>query len=172
VTVSAGGTLGGTGVVGNTQINGGGTLSPGNSIGTLTIQGSLVLSSAAAYLVEVSPTQADRTNVTGTATLGGTVQALFAPGSYLARSYTILHADGGLMGPFGGLTTSGAPTNFATSLSYTPTDVILNLSANLGGGPACAFSINQCNVANAINGFFNNGGALPPNFLALFNLTG
>src|SRR5262249_28221402 len=83
---NARGTTGGTGVVGNTTINGGGTLSPGNSIGTLTIQGSLVLSSAAAYLVEVSPTQADRTNVTGTATLGGTVQALFAPGSYLARS--------------------------------------------------------------------------------------
>jgi hypothetical protein len=43
-------------------------LSPGNSIGTITIQGNLVLGSAVAYLVEVSPTQADRTNVTGTAT--------------------------------------------------------------------------------------------------------
>jgi hypothetical protein len=58
--------------------------------------------------------------------------------------------------------------------------VILNLTANLAGGVtpegpsalACGFSINQCNVANAINAFFNNGGALPPNFLALFNLTG
>ncbi len=41
-TVNAGGTLGGAGIVGNTIINGG-TLSPGNSIGTLTVQGSLVL---------------------------------------------------------------------------------------------------------------------------------
>jgi autotransporter-associated beta strand protein len=41
-TVNAGGTLGGTGIVGNTTINGG-ALAPGNSIGTLTVQGSLVL---------------------------------------------------------------------------------------------------------------------------------
>ena len=77
--------LGGNGTLASTTINGG-TLSPGNSIGTLTVQGNLVLTSAAAYLVEVSPTQADRTNVTGTATLAGTVQAVFGPGSYIARS--------------------------------------------------------------------------------------
>jgi outer membrane autotransporter protein len=48
--------------------------------------------------------------------------------------------------------------------------VILNLTANLGA--LGCFTINQCNVASAINAFFNNGGALPPNFLALFGLTG
>ena len=93
LTVNAGGTIGGNGIIGNTTINGG-TLSPGNSIGTLTVQGNLVMTSAAAYIVEVSPTAADRTNVTGTASLAGTVQAVFAPGSYLARTYTILSADG------------------------------------------------------------------------------
>ena len=72
--MNAGGTLGGTGTVGNTTINGG-TLAPGNSIGTLTVEGNLVFAAAATYLVEVSPTTADRTNVTGTATLAGTVQA-------------------------------------------------------------------------------------------------
>lgn len=82
VTVNAGGMLGGTGVIGCTTINGG-TLSPGNSIGTLTVQGNLVLTSASAYLVEVSPTAADRTNVTGTASLAGTVQAVFGPGGLL-----------------------------------------------------------------------------------------
>jgi T5SS/PEP-CTERM-associated repeat protein len=51
-TVNAGGTLGGSGSVGNTTINGG-TLSPGNSIGTLSVQGNLVLTAAATYLVEV-----------------------------------------------------------------------------------------------------------------------
>ena len=77
--MNAGGTIGGNGILPSITINGG-TLAPGNSIGTLTIQGNLVLTSAAAYIVEVSPTQADRTNVTGTATLAGTVQAVFAPG--------------------------------------------------------------------------------------------
>ena len=97
LTVNAGGTIGGNGTIGNTTINGG-TLSPGNSIGTLTVQGNLVLTSAAAYLVEVSPTDADRTNVTGTASLAGTVQAVFGPGSSFARTYTILSAAGGLGG--------------------------------------------------------------------------
>ncbi len=71
-TVNAGGTIGGNGTIGSTTVNGG-TLSPGNSIGTLTVQGNLVLTAAATYLVEVSPAAADRTNVTGTATLAGTV---------------------------------------------------------------------------------------------------
>ena len=168
VTVNAGGTLGGTGTVGNTTINGG-TLSPGNSIGTLTVQGNLVLTAAASYLVEVSPTAADRTNVTGTAALAGTVSALFASGTYITRTYTILSAAGGRSGTFGSLTTAGLPAGFAASLSYTSTDAIVNLVATLG---ASGLSINQQNVAGALNNFFNNGGALPANFLPIFNLTG
>ena len=79
VTVNAGGTLGGNGTVGNTTINGG-ALAPGNSIGLLTVQGNLGFTAASSYVVEVSPTNADRTNVTGTATLGGaTVNARVRP---------------------------------------------------------------------------------------------
>src|SRR5262249_57070826 len=40
------------------------------------------------------------------------------------------------------------------------------------GALACAFSLNQCNVANGLNAFFNNGGALPPAFVTIFRLTG
>ena len=168
LTVNSGGTLGGSGIVGNTTINGG-TLAPGNSIGTLTVQGNLVLTAAAAYIVEVSPSLADRTNVTGTATLGGTVQAVFGAGG-VAQVYTILHADGGLGGTtFGGLTTTNL-SNFNASLSYSATDVFLNLTAALGAGTP--LNQNQQNVAGAINGFFNNGGTLPPSFLSTFGLTG
>jgi autotransporter-associated beta strand protein/T5SS/PEP-CTERM-associated repeat protein len=183
LTVDGGGTLGGTGTIGTAIINNG-TLSPGNSIGTITVNGNLVMTAAASYLVEISPTSADRTNVGGSATLGGTVQAAFAPGSYVTRAYTILSAAGGRIGTFNAITTTNLPADFVASLSYTATDVILNLTAALGalstlgvpnaasGAGACAFSINQCNVANAINAFFNNGGTLPPGFLSLFNLTG
>ena len=179
LTVNAGGTIGGNGILPSITINGG-TLAPGNSIGTLTIRGNLVLTSAAAYIVEVSPTQADRTNVTGTATLAGTVQAVFAPGSYIARTYTILSATGGSTGTFSNLTTSGLPAGFTASLSYTATDAILNLTATLAqpstpsgpGALACSFSGNQCNVAGALNTFFNTGGAVPPGFVSVFGLTG
>ena len=169
LTVNAGGAIGGTGTIGNTTISGG-TLSPGNSIGTLTVQGNLVLTSAAAYLVEVSPTDADRTNVTGTASLAGTVQAVFGPRAYIVRTYTILSAAGGLGGTtFNTLATSNLPGGFRASLSYTATDAILNLTATLGGN---GLSINQQSVAGALNGFFNNGGALPPGFASVFGLTG
>jgi outer membrane autotransporter protein len=182
VTVNSGATLSGTGTVGATTIASGGTFAPGNSPGTMTVAGNLAFQSGALYVVQVNSTTASSANVTGSATLAGTVQAAFAAGSYATRTYTILSAAGGLGGTiFNTLTTSNLPPGFTASLSYTATDAILNLSANLGGGPsapggpsalACAFSVNQCNVANALNAFFNNGGALPANFLPIFNLTG
>ena len=134
-----------------------------------------MLTSAAAYIVEVSPTAADRTNVTGTANLAGTVQAVFGPGAYIARTYTILSAAGGSTGTFGSLTTTGLPAGFSASLSYTATDAILNLTAILGGPSALGtggLSTNQRNVAGSLNTFFNNGGTLPPGFLPIFGLTG
>jgi outer membrane autotransporter protein len=50
------------------------------------------------------------------------------------------------------------------------TDVFLNLTAVLGAGTP--LNQNQQNVANAINAYFNSGGALSPAFVGLFNLTG
>ena len=44
----------------------------------------------------------------------------------------------------------------------------LNVNLGLGGD----LNINQQNVANALNNFFNAGGALPAGFLPVFNLTG
>ncbi len=93
VTVNAGGFLGGNGTVKSLTIGNGGTLAPGNSIGTLTVNGNLTFNSGSFYAVEVSPSTADRTNVTGNASLNGTVQASFQPGNYIYRSYTILNAN-------------------------------------------------------------------------------
>ena len=110
---------------------------------------------------------------TGSATLAGTVQAAFAAGSYATRTYTILSAAGGLGGTtFNTLTTSNLPAGFTASLSYTATDAILNLTAALGALGTGGLNINQSNVANALNAFFNNGGALPPAFVTIFGLTG
>jgi outer membrane autotransporter protein len=168
-TVNAGGTLGGTGTVGNIAIAGG-TLSPGASIGTITT-GSLTMTAAATYLVEVAPASADRANVAGTAALAGTVNAQFQPGSYVTNSYTILSATGGLGGTtFGALATTNLPAGFAASLSYTGNDVLLNIAAALGAGEN--LNQNQRSVAGAISGFFNNGGTLPPGFTTVFGLTG
>jgi uncharacterized protein with beta-barrel porin domain len=164
-TVNAGGTLGGNGTVGNTTINGG-TLAPGNSIGLLTVQGNLVFTAAASYLIEVSPANADRTNVTGTATLGGaTVNASFAAGSYVNKQYTIVNATGGVSGTFNSVVNSNVPANFTSSLSYDANNAYLNLALNFVPNPAPNFggglNGNQQNVANTLVNFFNGTGGIP-----------
>jgi autotransporter-associated beta strand protein len=168
--VNDGGTLGGTGTVGTTQIHGGGTLSPGNSIGTLTVNGNLAFGAGSTYAVEASPGAVDRTNVSGTATLAGTLRASFARGTYSARTYTLLSATGGRTGTFGTFSTAGLPGGFQTNLSYTSTDVMLNLTAALGGG--LALSSNQGNVANALNTSFNSGNSLSSGLYGLFSMSG
>ena len=154
VSVGSGAFLTGTGTVGATTINAGGTFAPGSGTpgSSMTIAGNLAFQAGALYLVQVNPSSASRANVTagGSATLAGTVQAAFASGSYVARTYTILSAAGGLGGTtFNTLATNNLPAGFTASLSYTASDVILNLTATLGqqqigtGG----LSINQRNVA-------------------------
>jgi uncharacterized protein with beta-barrel porin domain len=148
----------------------------------MTVAGNLAFQSGALYLVQVDPSAASSAGVIagGTAALAGTVAAAFASGSYVTRSYTILSAAGGLGGTrFGSFGTSNLPAGFMASLAYTNTDVILQLVADLGGGGGGSNGIgsgglsgNQTNVANALNNFFNNGGALPPGFVSVFGLTG
>ncbi|MET0879444.1 MAG: autotransporter domain-containing protein, partial [Tardiphaga sp.] len=171
-TVNAGGTLAGTGVVGNTVINGG-TLSPGSSIGTLTVQGSLTFTAASRYMVEVSTASSDHTNVIGAANLGGaTVAATFAPGSYVARQYTILSATGGRGNTtFSAQVNSNLPANFASTLSYDANNAYLNLTLNFTPGPTPPHYVplndNQRNVGNALVGFFDRTGGIPMAFGAL-----
>ena len=71
---------------------------------------------------------ADRTNVTGTATLGSaTVSAIYANGSYVSRRYTILNASGGVSGTFNSLVNTNLPANFTPSLSYDANNAYLDL---------------------------------------------
>jgi autotransporter-associated beta strand protein len=174
VTVAAGATLSGTGAVdpaATTTIMSQGTLAPGNAAnptGTLTITGNLAFQSAALYLITVSGADAGSTNVGGTAALDGTVEVTFVSTPSAKKSYDILHAAGGLGGSV--FTGVSGDSNFDVSLSYTATDVFLNLVAELSAGTH--LNENQQNVANALNNFFNGGGSLPPGFANLFNLTG
>ncbi|WP_421995843.1 autotransporter domain-containing protein [Reyranella sp.] len=163
--VGSGGILGGTGFVPSTVVAG--TLAPGNSIGTITVNGNLTFLPGSIYQVEVAGTTADLTTVTGTATLSGTTQALFAPGS-LTRSYTILSAAGGINGSFQNLTATGLPGFLSASLGYGATDVTLALQSTMTATAGLAG--NQLAVARALDTAFNAGpglGAMP----ALFGLS-
>jgi autotransporter-associated beta strand protein len=168
-TVNPGGTLGGSGTVGNTVVNGG-TLAPGSPAGSifgpLTVRGNLSFAAASTYMIQVSPTNAGRTNVTGATTLGGaTVNASFAPGNYISKQYTIISANDGIFGTFGSLVSTNLPPALGTTLSYDANDVYLNLGLAVSQLPG--LNGNQTNVANALSNSFNNTGGIPLVFATL-----
>ncbi|MBR1120147.1 autotransporter domain-containing protein [Bradyrhizobium lablabi] len=169
-TVNGGATLAGSGNVGTTVINGG-TLAAGSAggsvFGPLAVAGSLTFTAASTYLIQVSPATAGRTNVTGAANLGGaTVNAVFQPGSYVNKKYTILTANGGLGGTTFDPAVVSNNSNLTATLSYDPNNVFLNVTLNFvtPNGP---LSVNQQNVANTLTNFFNTTGSIPVAFAAL-----
>ncbi len=95
-TVNNGGALTGVGTVGATQINAGGVFAPGNGTAgsSMTVSGHVSFAPGATYQVRVDPATASFANVTGTAALAGTVNAVFASGSYISKQYTILESAG------------------------------------------------------------------------------
>jgi autotransporter-associated beta strand protein len=173
VVVNSGGTLTGGGTIDplTVTINSGGTFAPGTPgiPGTsMTIVGNLAFQSGALYVTQINSAAATFANVTGTASLGGTVVAVVEGSGLPQKQYTILKSAG-----LGGTTFSNvvsADPNFATSLSYTNTNVLLNLTATLGAGSA--LNGNQQAVANTLSNAFNTSGTLPANFGTLFGLTG
>ncbi|WP_167856020.1 autotransporter outer membrane beta-barrel domain-containing protein [Natronospirillum operosum] len=126
-----GGVLSGSGTVGDTVITNGGVLAQGNSIGTLTVEGDLTFQPGAEYQVTVDPDTgaSDRVDVTGEATLAGSVLHVGASGPYGPSSdYTILTADNGITGEFDDVT-----SNFAfldAALAYSSHAVTLQLARN------------------------------------------
>lgn len=177
VTVNSGGTLvGGDGSsLAEVSVNAGGTFAPGTpgSSGTTTAVDYLAFQPGGIYRVEANSTTASRADVF-IGGLAGSVQMVFAPGSYtLDTQYTILRGQLGRMFLFGAF--DGVSSNlpgFTTSLSYVGYgDVVVTLTgAALGTGQG--LDRNQQNVANELNTFFNDGGTLTENFSDVFGFTG
>ena len=169
-TVNAGGTLAGIGTVGNTAIAGG-TLAPGSAggsvFGPLTVAGNLSFTAASTYMIQVSPTTAGLTNVTGAATLdGASVRAVFLPGTYVNKQYTILTATGGLGGTTFDPTVLSNNPNLNATLSYDANNVFLSINLDFAT-PSGPLTVNQQNVANALSNFFNTNGGIPGVFASL-----
>jgi uncharacterized protein with beta-barrel porin domain len=163
MTVNSGGTLAGSGTVGNILVTGG-TFAPGSSTpgSSMTVTGALGLNAISTYAVSVNAALSSFATVSGVATLGGArVNAIFVSGSDIVKQYTILNA-GGISGTFGALANTNLPANFTDTLSYDATHAYLNLVANFQGSNG-----NQSNVANALNTFFNTGGNIPGAFANL-----
>lgn len=95
-------TLGGAGIIVAQNVVVNGNLAPGNSPGTLNVVGNLVLTGANSTIIEIaSPTNFDRIVVSGTATLGGTLNAVAYGGGTITPGtrYEFLQA-GSIVGEF------------------------------------------------------------------------
>jgi uncharacterized protein with beta-barrel porin domain len=171
VTVAPGGTLSGTGtIVGAVSV--GGNLAPGNSIGTLSVQGSLVFTTAATYMIEVSGASADRTNVMGTASLAGNVAVTPLSRLSATTTYTILTSSG-TTGVFAAVTVSNPGFARNARLNYVGNSVLLTLDPGMLSPSLPGFAnINQSNVAGGIDNALLAGANPSPAFNTLLNLTG
>ena len=152
-TVDAGAVLSGTGITGNTTINGG-VLSPGNPTGVLTVQGNLAFTSAATYMIQIAGAANGSTHVTGNAALAGTVDVAAPTNLRFNSAYTILTSNSLNGTRFGGLVT---PVGIAGSLLYSADTVTLNLSSGLG--QIAGLNTNQRNVGSALDNAFNAAGS-------------
>jgi hypothetical protein len=85
-----------------------------------------------------------------TATLGGaTVNAVFLPGSYVNRQYTIVNAANTVSGTINPAVTSNM-ANMQSTLSYDAHDAFLNIKLVFVPPPSGSLNANQQNVANAL----------------------
>jgi outer membrane autotransporter protein len=178
-TIENGAILGGTGTIAG-NITNSGILAPGSvtSVGTLTIGGNLTQNPASTLLINATPTQASRVLVTGTATLAGAVSVNAGSGAYAPDTrYTILTANGGLIGEFSAVTSNLA--FLMPGLSYGANDAFLTFSCiTCGPGSTGYTSVaqtgNQLAVANALNHIVDSGSAstsMQTAFTNLNNLT-
>ncbi len=153
-----GGIAPGTATVGSTQ----------GTVGTLSVNGSVILASGSGFLVDLaSASSADRLSVTGGLNLGGTFVATTVAG-YLptfGQSWTVASAAGGVTGGF-----SAVGSNFTGVLrpevSVVGNNVILSVNAANFSSVGAFQSAEQAEIARALDAIRR----APGGYSALSNL--
>ncbi|WP_312994895.1 autotransporter domain-containing protein [Achromobacter animicus] len=127
VNVASGSWLSGSGQVGTTTLQSGAVLTPGAMTGPLKVAGDLTFSPGSIYAVSADPASSlsSRVDVTGLATLAGSVVHIGPEGNFATtRQYTILTANS-VNGTFDTVSSNYAYLN--PTLSYTDKNVTLQL---------------------------------------------
>ncbi len=148
MTIQSGATLKGTGTLDSVTSLNGSTIAPGTSIGTLTVS-SVTFNPSSTFQIEINPTTASRLNVTGAATLDGTVSVIVDSGSYpRSKQYLILEA-GSITGSFSAVTSSNP--SFTFTLSQVGNDIFLSYATSLPPSLDGNLTGNLKKIANFIN---------------------
>ena len=149
-TVASGGTLSGAGRTGNVIVANGGTLAPGSLVGpgTLTVGGTLAFNAGSTLAVRVLPTAADRVSATQSVTLGGTLSVTAFGAIPTGSRYTVVSGSS-LSGTFGTATSNLA--FLAPTLTYDSSNAFLTFTRNAASYAGTGASMNQANVASALD---------------------
>lgn len=135
--------------------------------------GTFVQTAAGTLSLRVTQGSNDFFGIAGVARLAGTLEVPFQT-SDLSKSYRLLAATDGTTGAFTSLTTPGLPALYATSLSYTGTEVDLNVAAGMASLPGT--TQNQRAVGAVLDNVINSGAGnslapLPTGLSALYDLS-
>ena len=154
--VNTGGTLGGTGTVGQVVVASGGKLAAGStSVGTLAT-GNVSLAAGSELVVELDGSRADLIDAEGKVTLEGGAMRVANTGAATVTpglTWTVIDASGGVVGTFGSVTTDYA--FYTPTAIYEPTAVKLTMTRNATAPTDVAVTDNQKATAEWIE-------SLPP----------
>ncbi len=132
-----------------------GVIAPGDSVGTLHIDGDYIQLEPGALEIEFSSAAADKLEITGTATLNGTLEILLqadSVGSLEGKTFTILISDGGVVGQFDkdGIVEEGFWTVDISTLGSQVNATFLDVNVPLGISTS-ASGVFQSSLARAIS---------------------
>lgn len=126
--IGNGATLMGYGTIGGPLSNSG-VLQPAAAGAALRVNGNYSQLANGKLVIAVTPTAAATLAVGGSAALAGTVQFVYAPGTYSAKSYPILTASNGVSGTFDTVQGTSPSSDLTQSVNYGTNEVDLVLAA-------------------------------------------
>jgi fibronectin-binding autotransporter adhesin len=132
-TVAAAGTLGGTGTLGGALTNNG-TVSPGASVGTLTVNGNVIMGANSHFAVELSGATSDLLAITGDLDLLALGNFLDVSGAGTGTSWVIATYTGALTGMFETVT-SGYVVDYGTMANSQVTLNVVSDGSSFAGVP-------------------------------------
>jgi autotransporter-associated beta strand protein len=139
----------------NLTVNGG-TVAPGNSIGTINVSGNYTQGAGGTLEIEITPAGlTDLLNITGTASLNGTLLVMPSAGSYtIGTTYTFLQSTGGVSGTFSTFTVQNG---VVLGINYLANSVQLVVRENIIIIPFPATSSNARHVQTCLMAGSTNG---------------
>ena len=176
IAVEPAGTLGGTGSVGTVFLANHATLAPGmpNSIGTLTVNGALMMCNCSSYVVKADNLgNADKAVVNGSAYINGVLKV--APTTWIgsAATYTVLSTTDGVDGAFKATAVTRPGWARVVGWDIVGDDVTVTLDrGSLAAALPSGASSNQTAVGNAIDTAIAGGVTPNAQLIALMGLTG